>query len=300
MEKECEIIFVDLKNHQKYIIDNIKNLFLFDNTNITILTDKELVHHYECLEDKVNIVDVKELDLNYFDVNNRQSHNFRNGFWPLTSRRLFCVYEYMKKYKKENCFHLENDVMTYTNLSELLDNFKKDKLYITMDAPKRCIAGIMFIPKSYNLTPLIENYMYNKNDMINLVHYYIKNQGMCETLPIIQINEHYDFPENQFTKNFSFFDGIFDAAAIGQYLGGVDPRNKKGDTRGFVNETCVVKYSKYNFSWIKKNELYVPHIEINERYIPIYNLHVHCKDLKKFMADNPTEKKIIRMLDADE
>lgn len=206
----------------------------------------------------------------------------------------------MKKYKKENCFHLENDVMTYTNLSELLDNFKKDKLYITMDAPKRCIAGIMFIPKSYNLSPLIENYMYGKNDMLNLVQYYIKNPVMCDTLPIIQRNANYDFSLNPFTKNFDVFDGIFDAAAIGQYLGGVDPRNKRGDTRGFVNEMCVVNYSKYNFAWIKKNGLYIPHIEISERYIPIYNLHIHCKNLKKFMADNPIEKKIIKMLDADE
>ena len=60
-----------------------------------------------------------------------------------------------------------------------------------------------------------------------------------------------------YNENFQEFNSIFDAAAIGQYLGGVDPRNSPGDTRGFVNETCVVNYDKYEFTWIKKENFYL-------------------------------------------
>tara|TARA_B100000886_G_C20415640_1_gene489160 strand:+ start:1136 stop:2041 length:906 start_codon:yes stop_codon:yes gene_type:complete len=295
MNKKCEVIFVDLKNHQNYILDNIKNLFLFENTNITVITEPELFNNYESVKDSIQIVNANDLDLHYFDKNNKQNEKFRNGFWPLTSRRLFCVYEYMKKYDKKNCFHLENDVLIYTNLTKLAETLKKDKLYITMDAPGRCIAGIMFIPRCFNLGPLIENYMFNKNDMLNLVHFYIKYPTMCETFPIIKTNIHYNPAPNTFTKNEILFEGIFDAAAMGQYLGGVDPRNKRGDTRGFVNETCVVDYSKYKFAWIRKGELYVPHIKIKDSFIPVYNLHIHCKNLKNFMADEPKETKYIEL-----
>ena len=82
------------------------------------------------------------------------------------------------------------------------------------------------------------------------------------------------------------FNSIFDGAAIGQYLGGVDPRNIRKDTVGFVNTTCVIKYNKYEFKWIKKGEYSFPHIEINNKLIPINNIHFHCKNLKKFRMDN--------------
>jgi hypothetical protein len=85
------------------------------------------------------------------------------------------------------------------------------------------------------------------------------------------------------TKNFKYYNCIFDAAAIGQYLGGVDPRNMSGDTKGFVNETCVINYSKYNFIWKNKNNKKIPYIIINNIEYPIVNLHIHCKDLKSFI-----------------
>ena len=86
---------------------------------------------------------------------------------------------------------------------------------------------------------------------------------------------------------------IFDAAAIGQYLGGVDPRNIEGDTRGFINETCIIKYNKYKFEWIKIDELFIPHIIIDSNKYKICNLHIHCKNLKNFMANDPIENYLI-------
>ena len=102
---------------------------------------------------------------------------------------------------------------------------------------------------------------------------------------------------NKYNQNFGNFNCIFDAAAMGQYLGGVDKRNQDGDTRGFVNETCIVKYNNFEFFWIKKDNLYRPHIYINLKYIPIINLHVHSKELNKFMCNNPLENKLIKFQD---
>ena len=66
---------------------------------------------------------------------------------------------------------------------------------------------------------------------------------------------------------------------MGQYLGGIDPRNKPGNTVGFVNETCLVKYNMYTFIW-KEGK---PYIRIEGKDVPIFNLHIHCKNLEKFI-----------------
>ena len=56
-----------------------------------------------------------------------------------------------------------------------------------------------------------------------------------------------------------------------------------GNTVGFINETCVIKYNIYTFKWIKKGKYKFPHIQINNKLIPINNLHIHSKNLKKFL-----------------
>ncbi len=77
---------------------------------------------------------------------------------------------------------------------------------------------------------------------------------------------------------------------MGQYLGGVDPRNMPGDTRGFINETCAIKYNEFSFEWIQlENNLYAPHLIVGNFIYRIVNLHLHCKNLKPFLADHPTE-----------
>ena len=116
--------------------------------------------------------------------------------------------------------------------------------------------------------------------------FYHNNKDICITLPIIKYNEKYD-KIDIYNENYEKFKGIFDGAAIGQYLGGVDPRNKAGDTSGFINETCVVKYNNYNFTWIKnKDGFKLPYIIIDNENIPIFNLHIHSKNLSKFTIFN--------------
>jgi hypothetical protein len=87
-------------------------------------------------------------------------------------------------------------------------------------------------------------------------------------------------PEYQIvTQGFDKFNYIFDGAAIGQYLGGVDPANISGNTIGFVNETCIIKFNKYSFVWKDKK----PFIIIRGKEYPIFNLHIHSKNLKMFI-----------------
>jgi hypothetical protein len=119
------------------------------------------------------------------------------------------------------------------------------------------------------------------------------NETIIEPLPIFPI---IDNNINKYNKNFNDFNFIFDGAAIGQYLGGVDKRNIDGDTRGFINETCIIKYNDYKFYWLQEDKLYVPYILINNKFIRIINLHIHSKELQNFISINPIECKFINKI----
>ena len=299
MPDTLTVILVSTGVFQDYIIYNIKQLLYF-KYNIIIITDKKYFGKLNEIENIQNLKNIKLIDSDElytnFDIKSNLDKHFRDGFWHNTSKRLFLVYNCMKKYNLENCIHLENDVLIYYAFSK--NDFNKNNIYITNDAENRCIPGIIYIPNYKLLNNLIEYYNYDKNDMENMSIFYNNNKDICTTLPIIKQNKYYD-KIDIYNENYKIFKGIFDGAAIGQYLGGVDPRNISGDTTGFINETCVVKYNHYKFIWIKNDDGYsLPYINIiiddddknmnmnMHMHIPIYNLHIHSKNLKKFTIFN--------------
>ena len=283
-----QIILVSVGNFQEYIIDNIKNLLLFNNKHITVITNKEFF--YKLTDYPVTIIDSNQLSDNNFNSNSKLDKGFRNGFWHLCSLRLFYVYSYIKQNNLKNCIHLENDVLTYVNFDNILDNFKENKVYATFDCNTRVIPGIVFIPNYESFESIITKYNFNINDMENLAKF---DESFILPLPIFPV---INGNIVKFNKLFFDFYMIFDAAAIGQFLGGIDPKNQSGDTRGFINETCVIKYNKYKFEWIKINDLFIPHILIGTQKYRICNLHIHSKNLAAFMANNPTENYLIPIL----
>ena len=145
----------------------------------------------------------------------------------------------------------------------------------------RNIASIVYIPCHDILKQVLDNYDMKEHDMNNFRTIQVKT-GLVQNLPIF-IYEHINLPDIAFvSKNYNHFKFIFDAAAMGQYIGGVDPMNDARNTVGFVNETCVIKYNNYEFYWFIINGIKKPFIKINEEMIPIFNLHIHCKDLGKY------------------
>lgn len=281
-----KIILVSTGNLQEYIIDNIKNLQLFNNDDIVVITEKKFFKLLINLN--VTLIDTSELNDYNFNNKSHLDRQFRNGFWHLCSLRFFYLYSYIKKNNLTDCIHLENDVITYINFDTLLPLIKHNKVYATFDCDTRVIPGILYIPNADAFQPIIDNYNNNINDMENLAKF---DERVIEPFPIFPIinNE-----LTKFNKNYNDFKCIFDAAAMGQYLGGVDKRNQDGDTRGFINETCVIKYNNYNFFWLYENNLFSPYIIVDGILIKIINLHIHSKQLNNFMANNPKEELLIK------
>ena len=277
-----EIILLCLGTFQAYMIDNIQNLKLFGNKNITVIISSKLSYHLKGIQDIKTII-AESLDNYQFDQRNKMNKSIVNGLFFQASNRFFYLCNYISKNDIRNCFHIENDVMVYCNMKDYIPRIQ-NKVYLTMDSETRCIPGIVFFPSSREIQVLIENYEHTKNDMMNLGLFYKKHPHLCTTFPII--NKKDNGIHDMFSKNFDEFKAIFDGAAIGQYLGGCHFGHK---TPGFINETCIIKYNNYTFCWRQGNDhLYRPYIKIENVWIPILNLHIHCKQLNEFVASQPT------------
>jgi hypothetical protein len=291
------IILTCVGKFQSYILDNIRQLLLLKHAYIYVITNPQFFVHFDDYANKVFLINVNELPDTYnYIQQNKMDKEFRNGFWELTSARFFYIYECMRKYNIKDVIHLENDVLVYYNVDVLLTLFDKSRIYMPFDSYTRNIASIVYIPNYETLGYVLDYYDMSKNDMENFAKYISSSKVI--NLPIFSeyANQYSgETPEEFRIKNeiafvsqhYSRFPYLFDAAAMGQYLGGVDPENIHGDTRGFVNETCVVKYLNYRFVWSNhrtQSDIFQPFLVVNQKLLPIFNLHIHSKTLNHFSS----------------
>jgi len=278
-----KVILTCIDNFQEYILTNIGQLLKLKHLDIVVITNLKFFSLFDKYILNIKLIDKDSLTDSYrYDKKSSMNNSFRNGFWRLTSSRFFYIYEFMKKYDITDVIHIENDVLIYYNVNELISYFDKTHIYIPFDTYNRNIASIVYIPNTEIFKLILDQYDFAKNDMENfsLIR---KKTGLINNLPIF-INNTNLSPEQQFVScNTNMFPFIFDAAAIGQYLGGIDPIIKEGDTRGFINETCVIKYNNYNIWFEEVDNIKKPFISFENKKVPIFNLHIHSKNLIEFI-----------------
>jgi len=149
------------------------------------------------------------------------------GFVLIQTDVYFFIYEWMVANNIDNCIHVENDCPTYINFDKVFENYDKTKMWVPMTCQWWCVPSLLYINKDV-YKEFIDGYipMNSGGDMRNLANAFHKNNKI-DALPIYyeQLPGVPDF----YSKHFNGL--LFDAAAIGQYLGGVDPRNAKEDPR---------------------------------------------------------------------
>ena len=159
----------------------------------------------------------------------------------------------MAKYNVRNVIHIENDVLLYYNCDETLTEplTNSRQIHIPFDSYTRNIASIVYIPDASTLGQVLAHYDYGKNDMYNFSEIR-KKTNLIDQFPIFIEDTTLrsaslgsasvltdalgsasvtDALERAFVSHgWSRFDGyIFDAAAIGQFIGGVE--NVSAETR---------------------------------------------------------------------
>jgi len=282
-----------------YINDCITQIKNFNNEKIYLIINNE--HNEKIRHKDVILIDPRTIKKSknhlIFDETNRLDDKFRDGFWKFTTERFLYIEDLMREHNLENVFHLENDNLIYFNVNKFINIFNKNyNIGAIFDNDQRCIPGFIYIRNIESISKFNSystNYPTN-NDM-ELFSLYNNENDIKMNLPILPSN--YDSELKSLTglitnkkelyfNHFDKFKSIFDGASIGQYLGGIDPRNTSNtNTKGFINESTLFDVSKFiiQFEFDGKKRK-IPYIIYKNKKIKINNLHIHCKNLKQFMS----------------
>ena len=298
-------------------IDNIYQTLLLNSSdiNIYILLNDELITYVQNQIKQLNTVYFKNVQFNiqyirnslienhlqndtqyknYLKTLERFDLNFRQNFWISTTKRFYYISAITELFYLDYVFHIENDVVLYDSLNNVFKYLENiEQMMFVQDAIDRVVPSIIYIPNSIEIKKLITyitDYLEKSNTFLN---------------DMVLLAKYPDFDSfNIFPhKNHKY---IFDGAAIGQYLDGVDIRNLpnlpplnspqykllqfNNPSKGFINETS--RY-KPNTSVFYKKLLYVNNINIplntlisetNDVTNIIFNAHIHSKQLYKFSS----------------
>ncbi len=222
-----------------------------------------------------------------FERDSKLNAWWRDGFWKFASQRFFYMYTYVHTKQLEDVFHIEYDNLVYYDFTRNLSAFRRKDVWLVLDAMHRCIPSFMYFRNAAALEDVLPTFLHaasaNQNDMDALAQYYHTHRERVGLLPII-VDYAREIPAI-FYETAPEFDSLFDGACVGQYIGGVDPRNTPGDTRGFINETTVFECDKCTVEWRVKDGMKYPYL--NGR--PLANLHIHSKNLALWRSSAPLE-----------
>ena len=267
-----------------YMYTSIYQTCTISDIPIVILVNKQ---HIDIVQKTIDTININTTNTNTTNTNTTNTNTneisitsvsvvdhgfvnstFRNNFWRHTTERFFVIERYLKENGIVDSFvHIENDVLLYCDPQQL--KFSKG-LYFVKDSNDRGIGSIMFsTPESWSKFTKYASSNLHKNDM-EILGSYIDTDVF--TLPNDPKSAH---------------KLLFDGAAFGQFIAGIDPRNTtnqslyNNNTSGFINETSVVNPSDYRV--IRKlvnvngKELFKYYIKHGIKCLEMFNLHIHSK-----------------------
>jgi hypothetical protein len=294
-DNDITIVLSFIGKLPSYTKECLHQIRLFFNGDIyLIINDYKSIDKYQ--QYNVKIIDYEQVkDQIFLNISNRFKSKFtvvhglkgREQLFLRSLERFFLLHNLMKKERLTNCLFMEIDNLIYDDPNKWLINFSKSDIAYMFDNNERCSSGIMYV-KTYNslvdFLNLILSYISTNsgflNEMTCLFNYFNKNKEKVQILPTYYNNNNYN---SIMSDQYYNYNSIFDAAAIGCYLTGIDPFHTGGKI--ILNQKW--KYSMFDctqekFMWIKdeKNRKR-PHIfnDENKEWILINNLHVHSKNL---------------------
>lgn len=303
------IVFVHLGSCvPEYVYVALEQARLFNpDTDIYLIANKEAINNssYDFSQNAYKVVLCEDLACSkYHQVFNQITPLdplYREGFWRKATERFFYIHELVASLKLRHVVHIESDNMLYVDITTIRDALSHYKgIGAVFDCDDRCIPSFVYMADQDALEHLVEfiaaHAAKGQNDMSMLAAYHKKfAKDYVDNLPLIMpeyaqrhslMNDLKQSTANasQYFNNFAQFNSIFDGAALGQYLGGIDPRNGPSGA-GFINETCLVNPSYLKFEWrVDCQGRKVPFALLGSSVCRINNLHIHSKQLEEFRS----------------
>ena len=275
----------------KYLLLNLKRTCeLFPHFTVVLITDtQEELAVYNSNFRKSHFT----MNGDYETLNKNLSHpkEFRNNFWFTSLARIYAVCDYVAS-NNVQVLHVESDVLIARDLPMERFAMCDRPIAYTVVGKRSGVASVMWIrnsqaalhlrdyaEKSAQRDPMttdmkiLGQYQEDFPQLVRvLASFPIENIGSYKSLSQ-QIVEDFTYTEN-------LFEGFFDAADVGRYLFGDDPRNHRGIK--LLRQQLETSYFsprevKYVYSEIR-NFLSTASGSQNR----FYSLHIHSKDSEVF------------------
>ena len=198
----------------------------------------------------------------------------------------------MHFYNYQNIFHaeLDNLIFDINDLSGTLNKLGKG-IFVPRDSVSRGIASLIYINNANSLSKITSFYSNNTsiiahNDM-DILGSLLTNDCEFHSLPTESESFTKNFDSNGQVLESQQTHGIFDAASIGQYTFGFDPRivAKLIVKNCIYNENLHFDFSKINIELDMVNGV-SSIIDLQTKLTKrVYNIHVHSKLF--YLIDNP-------------
>lgn len=318
-----QVIFVHLgKNIPECLLPVMKQARYFNpDCDIFLLVDElaeEVLQREQSrffAEEKIVLVSVPHSEEHRsFLEKNRIDPNLANGMWKYATERFFTLLDFMREKQLEDVIHLESDTMLYIDLAELMP--KLNALDCRLAAPFQslvgCIPSFVFIRDYQSLSLLVEHMLTEVveypgkfphvyvNDMQTLASFYRKwGEPYLVPLPTLMAEYGRYFtkrksrfsPDNETPLSFlslhasSFSGWLFDAAGLGIWINGNDPRYSPSHRPGTVHSRCLFDPRYFSFDWGEDEKgRAVPYLSFKGNEYRILNLHFHSKKVEEFTS----------------
>ena len=215
-------------------------------------------------------------------------NSFRDGFLRKCLERFFVLDQYCRWAGVASFFHAETDVLTSSvpDLERKLDLLGQG-IFIPRDDVDRAIGSLIYVNSGLALQEFVRFVTTGRsfsNEMEALAAFIDAKPGMAFALPTIRYWE--ATPPLWPTISPEEIGAIFDAAALGQWVLGIDPRNSLLPVRNhFRNERHKSTFSEMTLRYSLRQNLLTVQVDRHSSIVPLANLHVHSKKLQVFQSD---------------
>lgn len=281
MGKNIVIVYTSSIGIPPYVNDSLSHLLANTSADIHFISDKKW--ESSVLEDdRVFFAGIESLNIQgvFPDFLISKYGDFKDEFYSRTSSRFLYISEYAKKVDLSDFWHIEADnlLFGFDDFSNFDQSDLTEEIGLIKDCEERCVPSVIWF-KNNKAAEALASFVYSNNNLedmkaLSLYYDFFKNDKVF-LLPLFPPSN-LDSESLSFSEHFERFGGsVFDGAALGQYLFGIDLFDEELSikTVGFINESCKVPYSFSKICF----ERSVPYLH-NE--VRVNNLHIHSKNIK--------------------
>jgi hypothetical protein len=305
-----EIVFVHLgKAKAPHLWLNLQRTqTLFPSVSIHLVIEESISVPKYIREFVVIHIYVRSIEFMKLREQHVYESRFRNGFWWLSLERLMALGQAHTAIGNTGIIHLESDIMLMPNFP--FHFFEQQKLSWCRYNENKDVASILYSPDiqqtEWLIAQIINRYELNPahTDMTILSEISNLHADKVYVLPYLGSHE-VDLRNREFNSKSALLEvpdsdqdlqGIFDAAPLGMWLCGQDPRNHYGFTRFEMRNIIdsgdsYIDPSRFEFSYRTDSGL---RISAGSEALSIWNLHIHSKNLK--LLSNDWEAELQRIL----